>query len=540
MPVVPIYVLAGQSNATLGGIDRAIEMYIQASGLAAEFVKFGAGGTPLINDPLRQDWDPQTGELFDGLVAEILSAMAHVTAQGHTPQLHILWIQGEGFLDPFYEIYRDKLVEFVTELRAEIGVADAHFVVNVFPRASVVRTAQLEALALLGDVDSIDAIAVAGFWDDNVHYDRPTREYIAEQFLAMVPAPTLDDPNYIRLTQSGSVNEVGGTVFVAAEPYTDTIYTADGRPHNFTGFSGHDQFTGGAAADNAIGGDGDDVLIGGSGNDRLEGGSHDDILHGNAGDDVLLGGTGVDRLYGGVGNDSLVGGRQDDWLYGQGDDDVLRGGDGDDILDGGLGIDTASYIDAAAGVTVSLLITTRQDTIGQGRDLLRNIENLTGGQFADTLTGNTGVNRLIGMDGNDRLVGMSGDDRLEGGSGNDHLVGGAGRDVLIGGDGADLFIFGPGHLAGTTAATADLIIDFNAGQGDRLHLRGIDANAGTAADDAFTFIGTAAFSGTAGELRYGVGPNRVMVFGDTNGDGVADFAIRLDGVQALLESDFFL
>ena len=540
MPVVPIYVLAGQSNAVLGGVDRAIEMFIQASGGAAEFVKFGVSGTPLINDPLKLDWDPQTHELFDGLVAEILTAMAHVTAQGHTPELHILWMQGEGFLDPLYEIYRDKLVEFVNELRADIGVADAHFVVNLFPRASVVRTAQLEALALLGDVESVDAISVAGFWDNNVHYDRTTREFIAQQFLSMVSAPTLFDPTYIRLTQTGGITEVGGTVFVQAAHYTDTTYTADGRPHDFTGFSGHDQFTGGAAADHGFGGDGDDVLIGGLGNDILEGGSHRDVLHGNGGNDVLLGGTDADRLYGGVGNDSLVGGRQDDWLYGQGDDDVLRGGDGDDVLDGGLGIDTASYIDAPAGVTVSLLLTMRQDTGGQGRDLLRNIENLTGGQFADTLTGDTGVNRIIGLDGNDRLVGMSGDDRLEGGAGNDSIIGGAGRDVLIGGDGADLFIFGPAHLAGTSAATADVILDFNASQGDRLHLRGIDAIAGTPADDAFTFIGTSSFSGTAGELRYVIGPNRVMVYGDTNGDRVADFAIRLDGVLSLLESDFFL
>ena len=52
---------------------------------------------------------------------------------------------------------------------------------------------------------------------------------------------------------------------------------------------------------------------------------------------------------------------------------------GNDSLDGGAaGSDTASYTDAAAGVTVSLAITTAQNTVGSGTDTLTNIENLTG------------------------------------------------------------------------------------------------------------------------------------------------------------------
>ncbi len=540
MPTVPIYVLAGQSNANLGGIDRAIEMFIANSGMAAELVKLAVNGTPLIADPLRTDWDPVSHELFDDLVTQILAAMAHVTAQGHTPDVHILWVQGEGYTDYLIEPYRDKLVEFVTTLRTAIGVPDAHVVINLFPRESTVRTAQLEAIAMLGDVETVDTYGLAGFWDSNAHYDRPTREMIASQFLALVPSPSLDDPNYVRTAQQGSVTMNEGTVFVTADPYTDLSYLADARPHNFIGFSGHDTLTGGNAADRFDGGDGDDVLRGLGGDDYIFGGTHDDALYGDAGRDILLGGNGFDRLFGGSGNDILSGARQDDALYGQGGDDTLKGGDGDDVMDGGIGLDAVSYLDADNGVTVSLMAIGPQNTGGQGVDTLRNIENLTGSLFTDILTGDTGANRLSGLDGDDRLSGLGGDDRIDGGAGRDVITGGAGRDSMSGGAGADRFIFGGGHFAGLTTATADVILDFSAADGDRIDLRPFDAVAGSIANDAFSFIGTAAFSSTAGELRYVVSGARVMVLGDINGDGIADFAIRLDSVAALTAADFFL
>jgi restriction endonuclease Mrr len=54
------------------------------------------------------------------------------------------------------------------------------------------------------------------------------------------------------------------------------------------------------------------------------------------------------------------------------------------------------------------------------------------------------------------------------------------------------------------------------------------------------FIGTAAFSKTAGELRYQEIGGNTYVSGDTNGDGLADFLIRLAGSHALTSSDFVL
>ena len=72
--------------------------------------------------------------------------------------------------------------------------------------------------------------------------------------------------------------------------------------------------------------------------------------------------------------------------------DTLIGGAGNDTLDGGAaGSDTASYADATAGVTVSLAITTAQNTVGAGTDTLTNFENLTGSNLNDTLTGNPAI-----------------------------------------------------------------------------------------------------------------------------------------------------
>jgi Ca2+-binding RTX toxin-like protein len=95
---------------------------------------------------------------------------------------------------------------------------------------------------------------------------------------------------------------------------------------------------------------------------------------------------------------------------------MIRGGD--DTLDGGSGGDTASYAEAAGGVTVDLAISGLQST-GEGSDTLVSIENLTGSAFSDTLRGTSGDNILSGGAGDDTLFGLGGNDRLDGGDGID-------------------------------------------------------------------------------------------------------------------------
>ncbi len=99
---------------------------------------------------------------------------------------------------------------------------------------------------------------------------------------------------------------------------------------------------------------------------------------------------------------------------------LVASSSGNDSLAGTLSNnDTATYASATSKVTVSLLITTQQNTIGAGLDTLISVENLTGSNYDDSLTGNSLNNVLDGKAGNDILAGWNGADTMIGGSGND-------------------------------------------------------------------------------------------------------------------------
>lgn len=167
---------------------------------------------------------------------------------------------------------------------------------------------------------------------------------------------------------------------------------------------------------------GADVIAGLGGDDRISGGGGNDVICGGAGHDRLVGGPGSDRLLGGAGADRLVGGRGNDRLLGGDGRDRLDGGPGDDALLGGSGSDTALYRSAPRGVEADLGAGTAS---GWGADVLRDIEELVGSDYADVLTGGPG---------DDVLRGRSGDDLLDGADGMDLLDGGPGVDVCVNGE----------------------------------------------------------------------------------------------------------
>ncbi|PZQ50471.1 MAG: hypothetical protein DI556_07930 [Rhodovulum sulfidophilum] len=140
--------------------------------------------------------------------------------------------------------------------------------------------------------------------------------------------------------------------------------------------------------------------------------------------------------------------------------------------------------------------------------------------------------RLI-LRGDDRIAGSAGDDRLLGFAGDDTLTGGGGADLMTGGAGADTFRFRA--LGDSPAVAADRITDFTPGF-DRIDLRAIDAVRGAPGDQPFAFVGGAAFSGAAGELRWHGGALR----GDVDGDGAADFVLRLGGDSRPAADDLLL
>ena len=226
------------------------------------------------------------------------------------------------------------------------------------------------------------------------------------------------------------------------------------------------------------------------------------------------------RLVGTAGNDNLVGGAGDDTLIGLA---------GNDVLNGAGGSDTADYSANAGNVRIDLDLTGAQATGTTGSDTLISIENLIGGAGANTFYGSAGSNRLDGGAGNDLLDGRGGDDVL---------IGGAGRDQLAGRAGADTFLFNA-LTDSAVGANADRIVDFTRGQ-DKIDLSAIDAISGTAANDAFSFIGANSFSKTAGELRYSTSSAGTILAGDVNGDGIADFEILLLNKVIPTTTDFLL
>ena len=118
--------------------------------------------------------------------------------------------------------------------------------------------------------------------------------------------------------------------------------------------------------------------------------------------------------------DAFVGERGGNIIFFVNNGLLLTSTAGNDVLTGTPSLnDSATYANATAGITVSLLINTQQNTIGAGRDTLADIENLVGSNFNDDLTGNAGHNVLTGRAGNDILRGWSGADTMIGGLGND-------------------------------------------------------------------------------------------------------------------------
>ncbi|MGQ2930487.1 MAG: calcium-binding protein, partial [Sphingopyxis sp.] len=153
----------------------------------------------------------------------------------------------------------------------------------------------------------------------------------------------------------------------------------------------------------------------------------------------------------------------------------------------------------------------------------------------DRIEAGYGVDKVFGGEGDDIITNAGTDigeaDFLHGNEGNDVLNPGPGLDVMDGGEGADRYVFIP---SGMSTTQIDRIY-FSTPDGDVIDLSLIDAIAG-GADNAFSFIGTNAFSGTAGELRYdylGVwdeGPRAGTTYhvsGDVDGDGMADFIIEI-------------
>ncbi len=343
---------------------------------------------------------------------------------------------------------------------------------------------------------------------------------------------------------------------------------------NGTGNALANRLTGNAGNNRLDGRGGDDVLLGGAGNDTytvdaagdqvfettttasaLDAGGVDTVLSAVSFsldataavrfvENLTLTGTAninatgnalANRLTGNAGNNRLDGlGGSDNLLGGAGNDIYVVDAAGDRVFETTT---AASGVDAGGVDTVQSAVSYSLDTTAA----IRFVENLA-------LTGSANINATGNALGN-RLIGNSGNNSLSSGDGHDNLIGGAGKDMMTSGAGLDRFTYTAISDSGADAASADQIIDFTVAAGDgsvfvdRIDLAAIDAIAGGGtSNDAFTFIGSAAFS-AAGQVRISAsGAADTLVEINTTGASGAEMAILLKGIlpTAVFDEDFTL
>jgi Ca2+-binding RTX toxin-like protein len=259
------------------------------------------------------------------------------------------------------------------------------------------------------------------------------------------------------------------------------------------------------------------------------GGGGDLVLLHDGGDDTVIGGGGNDFIYYGgalTNGDRSDGGAGSDTLGLVGSYTITF--DADDLV----GIEKlAAYSagNAPGALPNTYSFTTVDANVAPGTQLVILAQSLLAGE---TLT----FNGQAESDGRFYVRGGRGNDTITGGLGNDQIFGNLGADLLSGGGGNDVFQYVT--VADSTAGARDSILDFSAG--DKINLAGIDADAGRAGNNAFTFLGAAAFTSQAGQLRAYQADGRWIVEGDTDGDGTADLVIQVQtvGGHALGAADF--
>ncbi|WP_165190752.1 beta strand repeat-containing protein [Caulobacter soli] len=322
---------------------------------------------------------------------------------------------------------------------------------------------------------------------------------------------TGDGDDIIHITTNPSIDQIyGGNGWDRVEAIDNSIWI------NFIGLHGIEEIRGNSLGNTQIVGTANDDVI-----DLrdivvtrvqwIDAGLGNDIVYGSAGYDNVVSNGGNDIIYTGGGNDRIS-------FYQSAGISAVDGGDGYDTL---VAASDYSIINISSMTSIEAII-------------------------ADSINGtsHTGMGFTDGADNFD-LSGVAvsgitftdlrgGDDIFIGSSAGERIIGGLGRDVITGGGGADNFDFNT-----VAEIDHDVITDFTSGV-DRIDFANIDTDPFNSLDQAFTLIGTSAFTGVRGQLRYDVSGGSSTLQGDVNGDGLADFYLHVTGVTSFTASDFFL
>lgn len=374
-------------------------------------------------------------------------------------------------------------------------------------------------------------------------------------------------------------NDLGTDMNIGTNHGNDTIIAGDGGSY-MAGSKGNDTYTGGADWDTLSYQDvfyQDDAKHGVvvnvakatvtdawgdkdtfSGIEEFAGTQFKDVFTGSAGEEVFMGMEGADKIKGGVGADSVryhrdsdFGGKRGivadldkgivvdgfgdkdsvskienvfgtykaDKFVGDDHDNQFRGISGKDSFSGGKGMDEVNFDwwedRGQHGVDVDLSLSKNQikDDGFANVETTKGIESLGGSTLDDTLK----LGKSNGW--------------VSANAGDDTLIAGTGQQWFSGDDGADTFVFQTLTTLGTSDENQDEIDDFSQSDGDLIDLSGIGG---------LVFTGTTAFTNTAGELRYEQIGGNTIIYGDTDGDGTANFQLKVNVGVDLVDADFVL
>ncbi|KAB1085063.1 calcium-binding protein [Neorhizobium galegae] len=334
----------------------------------------------------------------------------------------------------------------------------------------------------------------------------------------------IDTLTYVNATAGITMNLATGTGQATGGAGTDTISNFE----NLVGSGFNDTLTGNGS---------DNIIEGGAGNDTLNGsGGNDTLTYVNATAGIIMNiATATGQATGGAGIDTvsnfenLIGSAFNDTLTGNTSDNVMEGGAGNDTIDGGAGNNTLTYINATAGITMSLVTSTAQVTGGAGTDTVTNFVHLTGSSFNDTLTGNNSANIIQGGEG---------DDAIDGGIGNDTIDGGNGNDIIDGGNSSDTL----SYASATTGVTVSLANSSaqNTGGAGTDTVSNFENLTGSASNDNLTGSTAAnVISGGGGnDTIYGGAGNDTITGGD--GDDILYGESGLDAFTGGLGADTYV
>lgn len=311
------------------------------------------------------------------------------------------------------------------------------------------------------------------------------------------------------------------------------------------------------------------AILGTAGRDHIVAGGGQDWIAAGSGDDVIVGGTGRDFVYGGAGKDVFAFASRDDGCdlimdFTHGEDRVhlsaltgaaTKASDWSWLDDGRF---TGHALEVRAGSSASGSTVVQIDLDGDmrsdfelefvGRHDFSKADFIlaqSGGSVTQPIVkpvyneigGGAGADVVNGTEAADRVQTAAGADSIKTRGGDDVIVGGEGKDIIFSGEGKDTVVLT--NAADSLTWARDYIGDFVVGS-DKIDVSAIDAASATLANDAFLWIGAAAFSGKGGELRFSQGATSALIQGDLNGDKIADFAIELAGKISLTSSDFIL